>query len=213
MRGVATWPCDEINYIWRHGNVRYPSDELTPERARPEVVRSIRWQFDWMGRRYGAYAVLEKTCANSLRVPFVDAAVPDARYLLIRRDGVDAVGSAMKRWKAALDSPYLAQKARFVPMSDLPYDGGRYLWNRIYRLFSREERLACALAATVGWHGVAAGGAFPGRGVCAPMAAMRGFGRCGVCRHATGALAGGGLRGFCTSAGGRGGACACVPWH
>ena len=24
----GTWPCDEINYVWRHGNVGFPSDEF-----------------------------------------------------------------------------------------------------------------------------------------------------------------------------------------
>src|SRR5699024_12209800 len=94
---VATWPCDEINYIWRHGNLRYPSDELPPKRATVPVRRYIRRQFDWVMRRYGVRYVVEKTCANSLRVPFVDAVVPEAKYVFIRRDGLDAVGSAMGR--------------------------------------------------------------------------------------------------------------------
>lgn len=139
---IATWPCDEINYIWRHGNVRHPSDELTPKMARPEIRRFIRASFDWVAQRYDAPIVVEKTCANSLRVPFVDTVLPEARYLFIRRDGLDAVGSAMQRWKAPLDLPYLARKARFVPVSDLPYYASRYLWNRVYRLLSRQERLA-----------------------------------------------------------------------
>lgn len=140
--GVATWPCDEINYIWRHGNVRYPSDEFTPDMARPEVCRYIRRQFDWVERKYQAHAVVEKTCANSLRVGFVDRVVPEAKYIFIRRDGLDAVGSAIKRWKAALDIPYLARKARFVPLMDMPYYASGFLWNRLYRLFSKDERLA-----------------------------------------------------------------------
>ncbi|MAT50395.1 MAG: sulfotransferase [Porticoccaceae bacterium] len=142
VEGVATWPCDEINYIWRHGNVRYPSDELPIEAAGESVRSYIHAQFDWVARRYRAHTVVEKTCANSLRVPFVDAVIPNARYLFIRRDGLDAVGSAMKRWKAKLDIPYLMRKTRFVPLSDLPYYGGRYLWNRLYRSLSRVERLA-----------------------------------------------------------------------
>lgn len=142
LDGVATWPCDEINYIWRHGNIRYPSDEIPPENATEPVKRYIRSRFGLIARRNTAHTVVEKTCANSLRVPFVDAVVPDAQYIFIRRDGLDSVGSAMKRWTAALDIPYLARKARFVPLSDLPYYGSRYLWNRIYRLFSREDRLA-----------------------------------------------------------------------
>lgn len=140
--GLATWPCDEINYIWRHGNVRHPSDEFTTEMARPEVCRYIRRQFDWVASKYRGRMVVEKTCANSLRVGFVGQVVPEAKYIFIRRDGLDAVSSTMKRWKAELDIPYLMRKARFVPLGDLPYYTSRYFLNRLYRLVSREERLA-----------------------------------------------------------------------
>src|SRR6056297_942955 len=142
LPGVATWPCDEINYIWRHGNVRYPSDEFTPEMARPEVCKYIRRQFVWAKRKYRAHTVVEKTCANSLRVGFVDRVVPEAKYIFIHRDGLDAVGSAIKRWKAELDIPYLARKARFVPLTDLPYYGTRYLLNRIHKIVSSQARLS-----------------------------------------------------------------------
>ncbi|MCO6439705.1 MAG: hypothetical protein J5I81_01195 [Nitrococcus mobilis] len=65
--GVASWPCDEINYIWRHGNVRYSSDEFMPAMATPAIRCYICRQFAWVGRRYDAQTVVEKTCANSLR--------------------------------------------------------------------------------------------------------------------------------------------------
>ncbi len=142
LPGFATWPCDEINYIWRHGNVRYPSDELPVDRATPRVVRYIRGHFDALARRYEARVVVEKTCANSLRVPFVDKVVNDARYVFIYRDGVDVVGSALKRWTASLDPGYLAKKARYVPISDLPYYASRYAWNRVHKLVSRDRALA-----------------------------------------------------------------------
>ena len=142
LPSFATWPCDEINYIWRHGNVQYPTDEFTVAMARPAVKQYIRKQFDWVANRYQADVVVEKTCANSLRVEFVKQVVPEARYIFIRRDGLDAIGSAMQRWHAQLDLPYILKKARFVPISDLPYYGSRYLWNRMYRLISRRKRLA-----------------------------------------------------------------------
>ena len=140
--GVETWPCDEINYIWRHGNLRYPSDELPASLATESVQRYIRRQFEWVKRRYEADVLVEKTCANSLRVPFVDRVVPEARYVFIHRDGLDAVGSAIARWKAPLDIPYLARKARFVPPTDLPHHALRYLGSHVYRLMSREKRVA-----------------------------------------------------------------------
>ncbi|MFO7971893.1 MAG: sulfotransferase [Desulfobacterales bacterium] len=142
LSGVATWPCDEINYIWRHGNVRHPSDEFKSDMARPQVCSYIRRQFDWVAKKYQVHTVVEKTCANSLRVGFVDRVVPEAKYIFIRRDGLDVVSSAIKRWKAGLDIRYLTRKARFVPAFDLPYYASSFLWNRIYRLLSREERLA-----------------------------------------------------------------------
>ena len=31
LEPFATWPCDEINYIWRHGNREFETEEFTPE--------------------------------------------------------------------------------------------------------------------------------------------------------------------------------------
>lgn len=149
LDGVVTWPCDEINYIWRHGNRDFPTDELQPSHATPAVASYIRSQFSSLIRsanldRYPSEEriILEKTCANSLRVPFVDSALPEARYIHIVRDGRDVVSSAIQRWKAPLDIPYLIAKARFVPASDLPYYASRYFINRLVKLTSEESALS-----------------------------------------------------------------------
>ena len=142
LDGIGTWPCDEINYIWRHGNIRYPSDELPATKATQAIETYIRNQFEAIRRAQKVAVVVEKTCANCLRVPFVDSVLPDAKYIYIYRDGIDATGSAKLRWTAKLDIPYLMEKVRYVPLSDLPYYGLRYLWSRIYRFFSKEKRLA-----------------------------------------------------------------------
>lgn len=137
----CTWPCDEINYIWRHGNAKFPSDEIPPEKATKFVKDYINKSFIDIAKRYGAEVVVEKTCANSLRVPFVDSIVPDAKYIFIYRDGIDAIGSAKERWTAELDIPYIIDKVKYVPKLDLPYYALRYFWARFYRLFSKESRL------------------------------------------------------------------------
>jgi hypothetical protein len=142
FQGVGTWPCDEINYIWRHGNIRSETDEYTIEMARPDVKKFIRKEFDQFAKKENLNFLIEKTCANSLRVPFVDQVVPEAKYIFIVRDGVDAVGSATLRWKAKLDIPYILKKVRYVPWSDLPYYGFRYIGSRIYKFFSKEQRLS-----------------------------------------------------------------------
>lgn len=129
--GLTTWPCDEINLVWRHGNRDHPSDELPASAATPEVAASIRRAFERLGARNGGATVVEKTCANTLRVGFVDRVVPDARYIYIERDGIDAAASAMQRWHAPFDFRYTAAKARYVPASDLPFYATRFVSNRL----------------------------------------------------------------------------------
>jgi hypothetical protein len=140
--GLATWPCDEINYIWRHGNLRYSSDEFPKELARPEVRSFIRARFHRLAMRAGASHVVEKTCANSLRIGFIEAIVPEARYIHIRRNPIDAIASAFKRWRAPLSLSYVMRKARFVPPSDVAYYALRYGANRLHKLTSAERHLA-----------------------------------------------------------------------
>jgi len=142
LQGVGTWPCDEINYIWKHGNIRVSTDEFSADLARPSVIRYIRKRFDELAKKEKLDFVVEKTCANSLRVPFVDRVLPEARYVFIYRNGIDALASANLRWSAKLDPKYLYEKARFVPAIDLPFYALKYFGNRFYRFFSKEKRLA-----------------------------------------------------------------------
>jgi len=140
--GLSTWPCDEINYIWRHGNIWYPSDEIPLKLANKKVKNYVKSKFEEIRSKYNAEIVIEKTCANSLRIPFVDSVIPDAKYIFICRDGIDATGSAKLRWRAKLEFNYIFQKLKYVPLSDIPFYGIRYLWSRIYRIFSKDSRLS-----------------------------------------------------------------------
>ena len=142
LPGVATWPCDEINYVWRHGHKAHPHDEFTAAMATPRVARFVRGRFNAMAKKARCEFLVEKTCANSFRVPFVHRVVPEARYLFLVRDGRDALLSADARWKAKLDPAYIRAKAKYVPKTDLPYYAAKYLGNRIARLASRDGRLA-----------------------------------------------------------------------
>lgn len=135
LPGLETWPCDEINPIWRHGNLRHPDDELPQSAARPEVRRFIRRAFlrIWQQRGRPPF-VVEKTCANALRVPFVDAVLSHAKFIHIVRDGVDVVASARKRWRGELDVPglpYFMAKARYAPLSDLPVYAASAIGRRV----------------------------------------------------------------------------------
>lgn len=136
-----TWPCDEINYIWRRGNVRHSDDEFTPAMAHPKAVSFIRRAFERRQAAQKGSRLIEKTCANSLRVGFVDRIFPEAVYIFIVRDGRDASLSAANRWRAKLDLGYIAKKARYVPIRDVPYYAVRYLFMRVKRKMQADGRI------------------------------------------------------------------------
>lgn len=145
LPGFVSWDCDEINLVWRHGNADVPHDELAPEQATADVSGYLGRRFERLRRRRSGDVVVEKTCANSLRVGFVDRARPDARFVWITRDGLDAASSAMARWHAPLEVRYTLAKMRHAPWSDLP----RYGAGRVVQRFGRPGRAA----AGHGWWG------------------------------------------------------------
>lgn len=146
LPGFATWPCDEINLIWRHGNRTHPDDELSADQATPEVARFVRRQFDHLRSKSDSPVVVEKTCATSLRVDFTRKIFPEAKYLFITRDGVDAAASAAQRWHAPFDLGYTAAKARFVPPADVAYYGAKFVANHVRRRVARSHRSSEDLA-------------------------------------------------------------------
>jgi len=133
LPGFHTWPCDELNPLWRTRNRNLPTDELTPGDARPEVTTTIRRAFAARQRVNPAAQVVEKTCANSLRLGFVHAVIPEACYVEIVRDGRDAASSAVERWGASLDLGYTLRKLRFVPPGDLAAVAATSLRQRLQR--------------------------------------------------------------------------------
>ena len=137
-----SWPCDEINYIWRYGNRERLDDEFERQDAVGRPAAYIRSAFERRARTEPHSVLVEKTCANSLRVEFVDEVLPEARFVHIMRDGRDVTSSAMSRWTASLDLPYIARKARFVPPTDLPYYATRYIKSHLDRRRNDDGKLS-----------------------------------------------------------------------
>jgi hypothetical protein len=122
LPGFATWPCDEINFVWKHGNITTRSDDIPPERAMSATSSFVRQQFDSVARDHAARYVVEKTCANTLRVAYVDKLLPDALFVVLLRDGRDAISSAMRRWQQPVPGgSYYLKKLRFVALTDMPW--------------------------------------------------------------------------------------------
>lgn len=138
---LKTWPCDEINYIWRYGNAYHPNDVLKTKNLTPEIKLFINSAFDNIAKKTNAQFILEKTCANSLRVPYVNKILPDAKYLFIRRNGFDAISSAILKWQSSPDLKYILKKAKYVPIKDIPFYSSKFFLNSLHKFFSKEKRM------------------------------------------------------------------------
>jgi hypothetical protein len=96
----------------------HDSNRLLAEDASPEIAASLRYRFmagltDRNAHRPSAgqsLRMLEKTPKNALRIPFLDAVFPDARFIYLHRDPRQVLGSMIDGW----------QSGRFVMYPNLP---------------------------------------------------------------------------------------------
>jgi len=90
----------ELPQFWNglHGPHRnhWDSEAAGPNDARPEH-RDAALRFFY--QRLGAGPVLDKTCINTLRVPYLHKLFPQAKFVFIYRDGRDNVSSMMDGWR------------------------------------------------------------------------------------------------------------------
>lgn len=117
---TAVVPYD-VNYVWRRGVAWDHDDVLDPESLTGRRKKFIVKSLSGIARLGGDQRLIEKTVANTLRVPFVDAVYPDAVYVHLIRNGSDVAESAMRQWKAPPDWRNLIKKAREMPLGNLDY--------------------------------------------------------------------------------------------
>lgn len=90
----------ELPQFWNslHGplNNGWQSEAAAVGDARPQHrERALAYFY----ARLGAGPVLDKTCINTLRVGYLHALFPQARFVFIQRDGRDNVSSMMDGWR------------------------------------------------------------------------------------------------------------------
>lgn len=118
--GTAAVPYD-VNYVWRYGVTDHPDDALNPAALTDRQRRFVRRILPKLAKAAAADVLVEKTVSNTLRVPYVDAIYPQARYVHLIRDGRDVTESAMRLWQAPPDMKALWTKLRGMPLSNAGY--------------------------------------------------------------------------------------------
>lgn len=117
---VAAVPYD-VNYVWRYGAGDAPDDVLHPDDLTPARKRFIRRTLPSLAKAKPGDVLVEKTVSNTLRVPFVAAVFPNARFVHLIRDGRDVAESAMRQWETPPQMGALFQKLRGMPLANIGY--------------------------------------------------------------------------------------------
>ncbi len=110
---IAAFP-SEIDFVWRHGNYNFISDEMNVSYATQKTTDFVRNWFTGFSKRQGNKIVVEKTCNNCLRVDYVRTILPDARFIHIVRDGRGAIESAHRQWEHTPERTYYLQKLKNI---------------------------------------------------------------------------------------------------
>jgi Sulfotransferase family len=118
-RHLAHWP-GEAHEVWErdlHPALRgWKSNVATASDATPEVAARIRRSFALTtGPRR---RLVDKTPRNSLRVGFVGAVFPDARFVLLQRDGRDNVNSLINAWRSPRYRTYRLPRPHSIAGTD-----------------------------------------------------------------------------------------------
>jgi hypothetical protein len=115
----AHWP-GEAHEVWEadfHPALRgWSSNALTAADAEGRPAERIRRSFFLVaGSRR---RLIDKTPRNALRVPFVDALFPDARYVHLVRDGRENVNSLLNAWRTPRYRTYRLPEPHSIPGAD-----------------------------------------------------------------------------------------------
>lgn len=103
----------DVNYIWRIGQKK-DHDALLPSDLDQKKKSIIISQFNKLAK--DKPYLLEKTVSNCLRIPFIKAVFPDAKFIFLTRDGRDVVESVMRQWGETRELSYMIAKLRTFPI-------------------------------------------------------------------------------------------------
>ncbi|NVJ49955.1 MAG: sulfotransferase [Gammaproteobacteria bacterium] len=137
---VAEVPYD-VGYVWRYKNERVPHDELTVSDLSESIAHYVRKTLPNLVNKNAdknASVMIEKSVPNSLRVAFLAAIYPNAKFIHLIRDGRAVVESAARMWTLPPQKGYLKDKLKYFPLSNYRY-AIWYLMNMVVGRFSSKR--------------------------------------------------------------------------
>jgi sulfotransferase family protein len=130
-------PLYEPVSLWLSADPKRSHDEFEEKDATDKVKRYIRNKFLSYQQQHGNRIIVEKTPHNILRIPYVRAIFPEARFLYIVRNPLSFVSSVELKWQKPASRKRIVKRLKFTPVAQVHHYLKRFLsqlWNnRIMR--------------------------------------------------------------------------------
>jgi hypothetical protein len=118
--------------IWLYADPGRDNDEFDERDATDRVKKYIRGRFLKFQRENGNRTIVEKTPHNILRIPYVRAVFPEARFIYIVRDPLSFVSSVELKWQRPVCTRWVKKRLKTTPITQIHYYVGRLFkqqWN------------------------------------------------------------------------------------
>lgn len=128
----AVVPLYEPVGIWLSADPSREHDEFEEADATDRVKRYIRGWFLKYQRENGNRIIVEKTPHNILKIPYVRAIFPDARFIYIVRNPLSFVSSVELKWQRPVGTRRIKARLKKTPLTQLHHYVGRLIkqqWN------------------------------------------------------------------------------------
>jgi hypothetical protein len=130
----------EPRTIWVYADPARKHDRFDAADATPRVRRYIRKRFLKFQRAHGDRRIMEKTPSNLLRIPYVDAIFPEAKYLYMVREPLANLSSSELRWRTPIHMKHTLERLRETPRTQLHYYLGRFVYDNVsVRILKRKH--------------------------------------------------------------------------
>jgi hypothetical protein len=115
----------EPRTMWLYADPGRRHDEFDENDATENVVSYVRQRFLNFQRQNGNRRVMEKTPANILKIPYVNAIFPEAIILYIVRTPFSFISSSELKWQRTISRKGLIRRIRETPTSQILYYTGK----------------------------------------------------------------------------------------
>lgn len=123
--GIIKW--FEPRTVWMVADPGRQHDRFDAKDATPRVKRYIRGRFLKYQRKHGNRRIMEKTPSNLMRIPYVHAIFPEAKYVYIVREPLANLSSSELMWQIPIRANTAWRRFKETPKTQLHHYFSRLL--------------------------------------------------------------------------------------